>query len=149
MKVLGATLLVLISYCLHSQEDSIEDWQQVHPNILFFEAQDFALLSSDQQSKLGENIIVFDTKITWKDITSFELRTMPSDSEMRAKNPDSYIGSTVKFWLADHPEVKIIPRSYYDALDVDQQAVYQNTNALILDGEHITLEDIQRYEEIH
>ena len=52
----------------------------------------------------------------------------------------------IKKWLADHQDVKIISRSYFNSLSEDRRQVYIDNQVMILIGEVVTLKDIEDYE---
>lgn len=140
----------VFSNALFSQDSAIENWQNKHPHVVAIESNTFHALSDEQKALLGENYIVFDHKLKLSDIEEFEsnlaLKTNGYTNHYEAKSEEA---NAIKAWLGKNQDVKIIPRSYFQSLNSDQQSDYIEADALICIGETITLEDIEIYEANH
>lgn len=127
---------------LKAQTNEIQQWSQANPSVLLIESQDATNLYLEKLEANNVQYIIFNQKISLSDIAEFELKYKPATIAAL----DQSAAMQVKTWIAKHPEVKIIKRSLYDQLDVNEQTKYDNFGALILIGEEITLEDISNFE---
>ncbi len=75
------------------------------------------------------------------DIAEFEAKNKPTP----IADLDESDAMEIKTWLAEHRGIKIIPQSLYNQMDAEKQSLYQDSGALILIGDEITLEDIRNY----
>jgi hypothetical protein len=136
------TLLGTVSY----GQQSVEDWQRNHPHVLLIEKSDFNLLSENDLSYL-KSYIVYDTEIGIDDLQSYEAEISKSRTLISPK--DATDGDAIKMWLGEHQGLKIITNSYYTALSEKEKTIFQNSGVILLEGEIITLKDIENYEDMY
>lgn len=129
-------------------QESVERWQEIHPDVLFFEQSVYDALSNEQQARLGDHIILYTETITLKDIQQYELNTnlavKSTTIGIEELNSDE-----IKHWIGTHQDVKIITQSYFTSLTPADQLIYKQNGALVLEGELITLNDIKNYAAIY
>ena len=145
------TLLYLgvLLYTLNSTaQESVETWQKNHPEVLFFDEAVYNALTEEQQNRIGKNIILYTQEITLKDIQQFELNNSAAVKSTSIAIEQSN-SEEIKYWIAMNSEVKIIKQSYYSSLTPADQLNYIQTGALVLEGELITLNDINNYAAIY
>lgn len=127
-------------------QQSVQEWQESHPNVLFIESSDYNALSENDQSFL-KDFIVYNTEISIEDIQLYESENLKSTVELTPEKISE--GNEIKNWLGVHNGVKVIPNSYYAPLSDKDKTRFQNSNFLVLEGEVITLRDIENYENIY
>jgi len=135
--------------CAQNDQQAIQQWQSAHPTTLFISAERFNALSSQEQELLGSDLIIYQDKISLALIEQHEalVKSEKDQSQKPVKTEDLAI---IKNWTANNPDVKIVPRSVYNAAEQDRQQVYtENTNCLILEGEWLTVKDIALFEQQH
>ncbi|MBI3237615.1 MAG: hypothetical protein HYZ43_02015 [Flavobacteriia bacterium] len=107
----------------------------------------FNALSSQEQELLGSDLIIYQDKISLALIEQHEA-LVKSDNDQSQKPTKTEDLAIIKNWTANNPDVKIVPRSVYDAAEDDRQQVYtENPNCLILEGEWLTVKDIALFEQ--
>ncbi|MFT5860798.1 MAG: hypothetical protein ACI865_002913 [Flavobacteriaceae bacterium] len=143
--------LVCGTFCLllfnsHSQRD-IAEWQSSHPDVLFIQSDDFNGLSQESLDILKTDYIVYDAEITFEDIRMYENENSNRHDEL---NPEKYHeANRIKVWLGMHIGVKVITNSYYAALSIKHKTKFEGPDFILLEGDIITLRDIENYENIH
>jgi hypothetical protein len=120
---LGAT-----SFCIAQNTQEISKWAALHPDIYLVSSENYNSVSQEMKDKIGDNILVYEGKLTNKE-------TPIREDEAQE----------IKDWLGQHPDLKIIPRSFFDSLNATEQQVYVQHGTMILIGETVTLEDIRNY----
>ena len=138
-------LFVQVTNQLIAQQDlQIQEWVSKHPSVLIFSETNYQQLQPELKSKIQDRVVVFKGELKYEDLQSFEhsnksnlisSQTMKSEEEAQL----------IKNWLAFHPDIKIITRSEFQAMDEDRREIYQSAGSLILIGEYITAEDIANY----
>lgn len=127
------------------QSDSrIATWVSTHPSVHIFSEANYNQLSSDFKSKLKDQVIVYKNKLTFDDLMAYD-ELEKSDvvsSQTVIKDKDAQI---IKNWFVTHPDIKIIKQSEFQSMTEERRTMYQSAEALILNGEYITLEDIANY----
>lgn len=150
MKVALPIAFLAVSQFAISQNLEVQKWQENNPHVLFIEATDYAELSEQKKALLGSEFIVFNDKISQQDIANY--LTSKSDIESTTKSiidSNSPNADEVKAWLAKNSDLKIISNDYFSSLNQVEQQVYLEADALIYQGEHLTIEDIRQYNESH
>lgn len=143
MRFIIALSIIICTYQAKAQV-TVESWQTDHPEILFFESEQFYSLSEEQQAQLADKVILYTKKITLSDIQQFEAS---SAAVTKAAIPiDEHNGDEIKIWLGEHPYVKIITQDYFNSLTSSKQYIYIQNGTLILSGNTITLNDLTNYE---
>jgi PHD/YefM family antitoxin component YafN of YafNO toxin-antitoxin module len=135
--------------CAQNDQQAIQQWQSAHPTTLFISAERYNALSLQEQELLGADLIIYQDKISLAVIEQHEalIKSENDHSQKPTKTEDL---SIIKNWTANNPDVKIVPRSVYDAAEDDRKQVYsENTNCLILEGEWLTVKDIELFEQQH
>ena len=133
---------LFIATGLNAQTNSIHQWIEAHPSVLFVESADASPEFLENLDLNGVDYIIYQEEILESDISTFESKTKPLDIEAL----DESEATQIKMWLAEHRDVKIVKHSDFKQLNDTKQALYQSINALILNGETITIEDINEYE---
>ena len=133
--------------CAQNDQQAIQQWQSAHPTTLFISAERFNALSSQEQELLGSDLIIYQDKISLALIEQHEA-LVKSDNDQSQKPTKTEDLTIIKNWTANNPDVKIVPRSVFNAAEQDRQQVYsENTNCLILEGEWLTVKDIALFEQ--
>lgn len=127
-----------------SQEntDEIKAWQEQNPNVRFVSYERHQLMTPQERKKLEEQeVIFFHEQIKLEDIWQYESNLDKSEPELH------YTEQEVKDWSASHSHVKIVKRSTYDNSPESTRQEYRECDyCLILNGEYLTLSDIQKFE---
>lgn len=131
-----------------AQKEDIIYFQKTHPEVSFVSKDRYNSFSNEELDLLENNYVLFEQTIENSDLTDYEERngfksksTSPTNqTEMSDKQ-----GTIVKIWIANHPDIKIVKRSEYNALSAADKIVYVNNQCLILIGEFVTLTDIELY----
>ncbi|MFT6922533.1 MAG: hypothetical protein ACJA1C_001538 [Crocinitomicaceae bacterium] len=136
----------LMQFITYGQE-TIEEWQSNHPNVLFIEQSDYNQLSEKSLASLKTDYIVFDTEITMEVIRLYQDQNTITQVELTPEKFNE--GNRIKAWIGEHQDVKIITNSYYSQLSTKEKTLFEGPNFILLAGDLITLEDIEHYENIH
>lgn len=123
--------------------DDISTWVALHPNVYLLSSETYNSISQEMRDKLGTNVLIYDGQLTIEAIEQFnqtESKSLNTESSYREDEAQE-----IKNWLGQHPDLKIVPRSYYEGLTDAQKQEYVLAGSLILIGETITLEDIRNY----
>ena len=97
--------------------------------------------SQQLKDKLAGKVLIYDGELTMEVIEHFDQsKSMNKETPIREDEAQE-----IKDWLGQHPDLKIIPRSFFDSLNATEQQVYVQHDAMILIGETVTLEDIRNY----
>ena len=129
------------------QSQAISNWKKLHPQVHIFSQHDFDQLSEDKKLLIAENVIVIQSnELSWSDIVAFEGDQVQKGM---AYSIEPEHAEEIKFWIASHPNAKVLTREYYDELTPERKQQYLQNDLLILGGNILTLSDIERYEENH
>ncbi len=147
-KLLLGIGLLCFTMTVTAQEQDIFHFQQQHPNVAFISKDRISSFTEEEIDLLKGNYIIYNSEIENADLTSYinnshtkSAESIPSDdTEMSSDQKD-----LVKIWLANHPLVKIVKHSEFDALSEADKLVYQAAHCMILLGEIVTLTDIELY----
>ena len=104
-------------------------------------------LSSQEQQLLGQDLIIYQDKISLAVIEQHEALTKSENDQSHkpAKTEDLAI---IKNWSATNSGVKIVPRSMFDTIEPERQQFYlEDPNCLVLEGEWLTVKDIELFEQ--
>ena len=132
--------------CAQTDQQAIQQWQSAHPTTLFISAERYHSLSTQEQQMLGSDLIIYQDKISLAVIEQYEAATKSTNDQSNkpSKTEDLEI---IKNWSANNPGVKIVKRSYFDSIPANQQQAYlDDANCMILDGEWLTVKDIESFE---
>ncbi len=132
-----------------TEQQSIQQWQSAHPTTLFISAERYNSLSTQEQQLLGSDVIIYQDKISMALIEQHEAHTKSTNDQSYkpGKTEDQAI---IKNWSANNPGVKIVPRSMFDTIEPERQQFYlEDPNCLILEGEWLTVKDIELFEQQH
>jgi len=152
---MSTTSLLLLGVCFislatHAQNDSqaISQWQSGHPSTLLISADRYNTLSDNEQLLLGEDFIVYHDEITLAQLEqSARAKSNYTNSRQTEIDLHDDNASAVKQWLGEHPDVMIVRKSEYTAMDEAKQLECRtNSMILLLKGEQITAQDIYYYE---
>jgi hypothetical protein len=146
----SAYLLLLGAFAMHGanaqdNRQAIQQWQSAHSSILLISSERFHSLSDAEQELLGMDYIVFQNELT---LAQLEQHSSGKSSLPSAKQPDPKDENalSIKKWLAAHPDIMIVSKAEFDAMDAaKQQECHNNPSVLLLKGEIITMLDINQY----
>jgi hypothetical protein len=116
----------------------VQQWQSQHPDMLLMKKEQFESLPKALQDKITGKVVFYENIAT----VILEEKSAVANTLVQ-KEEDLLI---IKNWMSQNPDVKIIPRSMYDALPLERQEMYQSIASMILEGETITVRDIQNYQ---
>lgn len=137
-----------IAMNLSAQKEEIILFQKLHPEVSFISKDRYLLFSNEEIDLLKNNYVLFDNNIQESDLIEFEGRTGIKPKSTGATNQTEMSDEQtiyVKIWLANHPQVKIVKHSEYEALSEADKIVYVNNHCMILIGEVVTITDIDLY----
>lgn len=140
-------IILFLAQSSFAQQDFSKDWQTKHPDVIFVKQQDYSTDLAEQFNAKNLKVIVYSESITPELIqaytSEFEQQTSTSFIEKSAA------ANEIKIWLAGNEGLKIIPRSIFEGQNEEQQALILDSDAMVLEGEKITLLDIEYYENNH
>lgn len=146
-------LLILIGFFFvnlsYSQEINIPEWQKTHPEVLFMEQETYSLLSEEQLDKIGQSIIVFNVEIQESDIKTYltqKSSKLHPNAQFDYSDPNAEF---IKQWIGQNKHITIISLQDFNALSMIDRAKLNENNTLVFDGDFLTLNDIEGYEESH
>ncbi len=141
-------LLTAVISCssIYAQEDAaIQQWQSNHPTTLLISASRYASFSDEEKALIGTDYILFENKVTLELLEQFDQQKgLNQDAVEPLKEGDA---DMIKNWMSSHREVKIVRQSAYIAFAPERQqyCIDHPLEILVLDGESITIKDIERY----
>lgn len=147
-KLLICVGFLCISTNYFAQKEEIIHFQKLHPEVSFISKDHFNLLSNIEIDILKNNYVLFQENIENSDLNEYEQRTGIKIKSLSISNQTEMSDQQfilVKIWLANHPNVKIVKHSEFEALSEADKIVYVNNHCLILIGEIVTLADIDLY----
>lgn len=130
-----------------SEQEAIRQWQSLHPNTQIVSEDRFNSMSQGERLLLGNDIIVYKDKITLSQLQAYDVNSEKSLESSQANKLSLEEKGVIKVWLVENSDVKIVPRSVYDSADDARKQLYsENPRCLILEGESLTVKDIERFE---
>ena len=142
-------LAILTSFGLKAQNNdrnAIRQWQSLHPTTLLISSERYNSLSPEEQKLLGTDLIVFQEKITLEQLQQYdaekEKNLAVAQKPPVARDEDRKI---VKDWLGQHRDVTVIPQSKYITLNEFRLQQVQSAAYIVLEGEFLTVRDIESY----
>lgn len=146
-QILILPTLLIYSFSNAQESDQIEDWVKSHPDVYIISSENYATMPGSFKERLQDKTIVFNSKLTLQDIQNYESNHPPVSGTHGDLLPFTGMAESqeAKEWLADHQEVQVISRSYYNSLSSTEQAHYHEVHAMILIGEILTMQDIYNY----
>jgi hypothetical protein len=148
MKFAHVLLPFLVQGGLYAQSDQqeIQQWQSLHPHTLLISSERFHQLSDRELRLLGDDYVLFNGAVSLNQLRQYDASmtsVSANDDRILEKESSFYI----KLWLAEHPDVMIIRQSVYESMDdTKQQECLNNPTILVLQGEVLTLADLDNYE---
>lgn len=146
---LNLFLLSFLAFNISFAQDSdIKSWQNSHPEIVFIEQLDYDNLSEEKKSLFNANAIIYTEEIKYTDILAFE-------NQKQLKHPNSLFNyndpnaQDIKNWLGINKHLTIIRQSKFDSLSSEKQEELIQVQAMVYNGDFLTLNDINSYEESH
>jgi len=135
--------IVFSQYSYSQNEDAIRQWQLAHPSTQLISSSRFSSLTDADKALLGTDYIVYREKVTIELLEASEagVKSLNTSEEIIREDESDFI----KIWLAEHSDIKILSRSQYTSFSPEEQQLYIENHALILQGEKLTLQDIQNY----
>jgi hypothetical protein len=143
-------LLLLGAFAMHGAQaqdnpQAIQQWQSAHPSTLLISSERFNSLAGDEQELLGMEYIVYQDHIVLAQLEQYQsAKGIPaSDRQPDAKDENALF---IKRWLGNHPDVTLVSKAEFNAMDASKQQECQNNpSILLLKGETITMQDINQY----
>lgn len=127
-----------------AQSTTVEQFQLEHPYVLFIDQRNTGQFTEAFLTANAPYIVYFTDSIKVSDLPEMpELKSVhapPADPTLQQDGLQA-----IKDWVGEHQDIQILTRSEYNQMDPVQQQSYVEEHALILAGEHITLNDIQSY----
>jgi hypothetical protein len=149
MKLISILLGFLCIQTTLAQELNVAEWQKTHPEILFIEQETYNSFSEEQLNKLGQDIIVFNHEIQESDIKSFltqKSSKLHPNAQFDYSDPNA---DYIKQWIGLNKHIPIISLQEYNTLSMEERYKLNEKDALVFDGDFLTLNDIEEYEESH
>ncbi len=137
----------IFSVVCHAQQNEIADWQKKHPTVLFVEQSDYTTEFQQQLASLNREVIVYQGEITMEDINSYTTVHQEKSTIFNAEREEDL--EAIKIWLSQNHGLKIVPKSLFNTQTQEEQNFLIQSGAMILQGEKITLQDIENYEATH
>lgn len=137
--------LLLLSGTTFSQD--ITKWIEQHPHVLLINSKDASTEFLEKLDEASAGYIIYTDEVSSQDIELYEQNQF-SKGSLEHIDYNSGDAEFVKMWLALNPEVKIIPHDIFESMSTTEQLSYQSKGSMILDGNVITLSDIERYEDL-
>jgi hypothetical protein len=126
------------------QDPRIVTWVSTHPSVYIFSEKNYEQLSSDYKSRLKGQVVLFKETLSFEDLMAYDRQEKTNEVSQQTVNKDED-AQMIKNWLAFHSDIKIVKQSEFQAMTVEQQNRYLSFEALILIGEHLTVQDITNY----
>jgi hypothetical protein len=126
------------------QDPRIVAWVSSHPSVYIFSEKNYEQLSSDYKSRLKGQVVLFKETLSFEDLIAYDGQEKTDEVSQQTVNKDEDT-QMIKNWLAFHPDIKIVKQSEFQAMTAEQQNRYLSFGALILIGEHLTVQDITNY----
>lgn len=138
------SLQLIYNKVIGQQDPRIVTWVSAHPSVYIFSEKNYEQLSSDFKSMLKGHVVLFKETLSFDDLMAYDEleKTDEASQQTVTKYEDAQI---IKNWLAYRPDVKIVKQSEFQAMTAEQQNMYLSFEALILIGEHLTVQDIINY----
>lgn len=144
---LSTVVILLLFKASIAQTHEVGDWQKKHPTVIFVQEQDYTTELAEQFNAKNIQVLVYAEEITMKLIDAYTSDLAQQTNSALIERSDD--GSQIKVWLAENQGLKIVPRSMFEAQNEEQQLLLTNSDAMILSGEKLTLQDIENYENTH
>ena len=119
-----------------------EQWVKINSTVLLIEEADLTPELLNELEEKKTQYIIYSNELKQSDIDIYEASLNNSATAFKTANIQA---DAIKEWLAKHPDIKIVTRSDYDNCSQDKKAVYETINALILETDEITIQDIENY----
>lgn len=138
------SLQLIYNKVIGQQDPRIVTWVSAHPSVYIFSEKNYEQLSSDFKSRLKGQVVLFKETLSFDDLMAYDEleKTDEVSQQIIFKDEDAQI---IKNWLAYHPDIKIVSQSEFQAMTAEQQNMYITLEALVLIGEHLTVQDIMNY----
>ncbi len=137
----------VLSIGCYSQQSEIADWQKKHPHVLFVEQGDYTPEFKAQLDAFNREVIVYDNEITMDVIEAYASQTYEKTTLYSTERINE--AYEIKVWLSQHPDLKIVPRSLFSEQSEKDRDFLIDSGVMVLNGEKITLQDIENYEATH
>ena len=137
----------ILSMACYSQQSEIADWQKKHPHVLFVEQADYTPELKAQLKSFNREVIVYSDEITMGVINAYATQNEEKSTIYTAERIEE--ADEIKIWLSQHRDLKIVPRSVFNVQPESDQEELIESDAMVLQGEKITLLDIENYEATH
>lgn len=127
-----------------AQSPEIVNWLNLHPEVEAISQERWDSFN-DQQTAFFKTrpLIIFQNEITIADINTYAAKKGISGITNEKSNVTD---ATIKDWVKNHPDVKIIRNSELRKMSAEEIEFYQEcSQCLILSGDEITLDDINRF----
>ena len=144
---LSSVVILLLFNTSIAQTNEVGEWQKKHPTVIFVQEQDYTPELAEKFSAKNIQVLVYAEEITMKLIDAYASDLAQQTNSALIERSDD--GNQIKAWLAENQGLKIVPRSLFDEQDEKLQNLLLDSDALILSGEKLTLQDIENYENTH
>lgn len=127
-----------------AQLPEVVKWLKLHPEVEAISQERWDSFN-DQQTAFFKTrpLIIFQNEITIADINAYAAKKGISGITNEKSNVTDAV---IKDWVKNHPDVKIIRNSELRKMSAEKIEFYQEcSQCLILSGDEITLDDINRF----
>lgn len=144
-------LLLINSFAFSQNKNEIIEWQKNNPDVIFIEKNDSSTELIEKLDSKGIKYIIFNNEVQESDILNFTTKnSIKSDYyQLRGYNVKMNEAQFVKEWFAIHPDIKVISNSSLANFSSEKIEYYRSIDALFLQGEIITMQDLKNYDNEH
>lgn len=144
-------LLIINGFAFSQNNNEIIEWQKNNPDVIFIEKNDASNELIEKLDSKGIKYVIFNNEVKESDILNFtENNSLKSDYyQLDGFNVRNEEAQFVKNWFSTHTDIKVLSKSAIVNFNNDQIEHYRSINALILEGEIITMQDLKNYDNEH
>jgi hypothetical protein len=144
-------LLIINGFAFSQNNQGIIEWQKNNPDVLIIEKNDASSELIEKLNSKGVKYIIFDNELKETDILNYSNNgSLKKDYyQIDGFNVRMEEAQFVKEWFASHSDIKVFTNSSINEFTSDEIDYYKSINALILEGELITMQDLKNYENEH
>jgi len=147
MTKISTILLIVFPVWGFSQTDEIAEWQKTHPRVILIEVNDFTPKFEKSLIAQNQDYIVYDYEVSIDQLIAFDSNSYKKSSLIEGKDDDEK--QIIKDWLGENQSIKIVTQSNFENEGKANRDYLMSINALILQGETLTAQDIENYEASH
>jgi hypothetical protein len=144
-------LLIINSFAFSQNNSEIIEWQKNNPDVIFIEKNDVSNELIEKLDSKGIKYIIFNNEVQESDILNFTSKNSIKSEyyQFDGFNVRMEEAQFVKNWFSTHTDIKVFTKSAVANFSNDQFEFYRSINALILEGEIITMQDLKNYDNVH